>query len=145
MKPGYYKCSRCNGTGKVEFHSEDHSEWSFSTNDRCPKCHGKKILDWVENVTGVKDPLFLFTPQNIREWTINTVQDTIDVTAFGELQKQYTSGSTRVYIDFETDVSALGCEVGDMIKVQANGFVGEFMVTKMDIESNKCRISGEKV
>ena len=42
----YIKCDKCNGNGIV-------LEKEFLGNI-CPKCDGKKELDWVENIVGVK-------------------------------------------------------------------------------------------
>jgi len=39
----FYICSKCYGTGFVD------------SEVVCPKCNGKKILDWIENITGVYD------------------------------------------------------------------------------------------
>jgi DnaJ-class molecular chaperone len=52
LKPGEYKCDRCNGTGEIELINPDsfigvYYEW-------CPKCKGEGKLDWIENVVGKK-------------------------------------------------------------------------------------------
>lgn len=46
---GYVICSKCNGEGRIKHKG---SRWS----DICPKCWGKKKLDWIENVVGVEEP-----------------------------------------------------------------------------------------
>jgi hypothetical protein len=45
FEDGYIICSKCNGKGRL-----------FS--GICPKCWGKKKLDWIENVVGVQEPQF---------------------------------------------------------------------------------------
>ena len=38
----YSKCTNCNGTGRI-------------FNDYCPKCKGYGHLDWLENITGLRN------------------------------------------------------------------------------------------
>jgi DnaJ-class molecular chaperone len=46
MKKHLVKCNKCNGEGEV-LRRDDH----FGV-DRCPKCLGTGMLDWIENVVG---------------------------------------------------------------------------------------------
>lgn len=41
-----YICNKCNGKGHLPTKNPDVVKM-------CPKCHGKKELDWIENVVGV--------------------------------------------------------------------------------------------
>jgi len=40
----YSKCSTCDGRGRIG-----------SSNEFCPKCNGYGHLDWLENITGVRN------------------------------------------------------------------------------------------
>lgn len=41
-----YVCDKCNGKGNLPTKNPDVVK-------QCPKCYGKKKLDWIENVVGV--------------------------------------------------------------------------------------------
>jgi len=58
LKPGEYKCNLCNGKGKIP--AEKNPECLIGIVGQlttCPKCHGSKKLDWIENVIGKKKPV----------------------------------------------------------------------------------------
>lgn len=46
LKDGEYLCDKCNGRGSLPTRNPD-------VVTKCPKCHGKKKLDWIENIIGV--------------------------------------------------------------------------------------------
>jgi len=54
-------CDKCNGEGTVYSRIEefdpliDEDEYIASI---CPKCHGHKKLDWIENILGKEIPKF---------------------------------------------------------------------------------------
>ena len=48
----FIKCDKCEGKGFVWL---DRDEFPFPSMSRtCEKCYGKKELDWIENIVGVK-------------------------------------------------------------------------------------------
>lgn len=53
LKEGEFICDVCNGTGLDPKHES--IEWYFKPT--CPKCQGKKKLDWISIATGIpKEP-----------------------------------------------------------------------------------------
>jgi len=52
LKPGEMVCSECSGQGEIVSPGHSH-HWS----KLCPKCKGKGIVDWVENIMGVQGHL----------------------------------------------------------------------------------------
>jgi DnaJ-class molecular chaperone len=46
LKEGEYICDKCNGRGSLPTRNPD-------VVTKCPKCNGKKKLDWIENIVGV--------------------------------------------------------------------------------------------
>ena len=49
------KCSKCEGTGRVDRHySEVHEGKTLIFYRLCPKCGGDGKLDWIENIVGKK-------------------------------------------------------------------------------------------
>jgi hypothetical protein len=58
------KCLRCGGTGIIgeqvkSFFSGNTQYYDYLVK-QCPKCDGKKELDWIEQITGIKEkgPVF---------------------------------------------------------------------------------------
>jgi len=48
-------CSRCNGQGLVKNEVVDISTGMLTRyNGVCPKCRGKRKVDWIENIIGVR-------------------------------------------------------------------------------------------
>lgn len=43
----YSKCTNCNGSGRISK--------NIYPNDVCPKCKGYGHLDWLENITGIRN------------------------------------------------------------------------------------------
>ena len=46
LKPGEMICSRCDGQGEILHGKIELADYI------CPKCKGKGIVDWVENIMG---------------------------------------------------------------------------------------------
>ena len=47
-------CSKCNGEGHIK--QEDFDPLLDDKGIICPKCHGHKKVDWVENIVGKEIP-----------------------------------------------------------------------------------------
>ncbi len=52
LKNGVYFCSRCKGTGILDF--KLYLVELFSIVEPCPKCGGLGSIDWIENIVGRK-------------------------------------------------------------------------------------------
>jgi len=62
LKDGEYLCDKCNGRGSLPTRNPD-------VVTKCPKCHGKKKLDWIENVIGVTKNKSQETLDMMQQWS----------------------------------------------------------------------------
>jgi len=51
LKEGEVFCSKCKGTGTADNNSNGYFD------STCDKCHGRGIVDWIENVVGKPEPM----------------------------------------------------------------------------------------
>ncbi len=57
-------CYKCGGVGRVTYRAmSNEGNFLFEFKGTCPKCYGKCMLDWIEQITGV-DP-----PEDPPEWS----------------------------------------------------------------------------
>lgn len=49
------KCDECNGTGLNTIVVSSSSSGTYKEIKTCRKCDGKKELDWIKSIVGVKD------------------------------------------------------------------------------------------
>jgi len=131
-KEGYYKCSKCNGEGKL------------SDKVYCEKCLGTGIVDWVEQVTGKRIPIY----HNLTNWSFTTTIDPIEVASFGDNYKRFVSSRTEISVEFDTDLSGILCNVGDIIKLEypPGSNLKNFIITSIETSSfdQKCKIKAIK-
>jgi len=80
MENETYLCDKCNGKGNIPTKNPDVVKV-------CPKCHGKKELDWIENVVGVTK-IKSFT--DIQQEIIEQMGDDMVKKVDEEMMKMYT-------------------------------------------------------
>ena len=70
LKDGEVLCDKCEGDGEIKYTDEKF----FIRKRTCEKCYGDGKLDWLENITGKKEPLPWFcgqpgNPKRFERWT----------------------------------------------------------------------------
>ncbi len=76
-------CDECNGMGYVYRDATEHR-------DTCIKCNGNKILDWIENITGVdEDDQY----EDSKTWTfykLSTIKGSVTLRWLGRSNGYYS-------------------------------------------------------
>jgi len=48
------ECNKCDGKGSINYDGTDVVSGMYSDWRICPKCRGKRRIDWIENIIGVR-------------------------------------------------------------------------------------------
>lgn len=58
LKEGEIVCNKCGGTKHIEVKRNPKKSGPYHPTEMCPKCFGTGKLDWIENITGIKQKFF---------------------------------------------------------------------------------------
>ncbi len=61
------KCSKCNGDGNKVGYEKLSKGGYLHCYYTCTKCYGKKKLDWIEQIVGVKTPVIIWGQKTLRQ------------------------------------------------------------------------------